>query len=184
MPSGNENIWLQYANVFIPIGVSVVGVIIGIFVYKEKVKNLEENMKEVKADLKEIRDKVIACETSLKEREPFTKRKSPVGLTDRGKEFLNNSGGKDFIDNNFAVLKLEIEKSDPKTAYDVQEKSKVVLKNMANTDIFNPLKEFLFKEGLELDDLITVMGIYLRDKFLPEKGFLPEDVDKTDPTKK
>ena len=137
--------------------------------YISKVDRLEEDAKDIKKDLKEIRDKVIACETSLKEREPLTKRKSPVSLTDSGKKLLNNSKADKFIDENFDDLYKKIEDKKPKTAYDIQELSKEVLKEIKNEDKFIVLKDFAFKEGIEIDDIILVASFYLRDKVLEKK---------------
>ena len=44
------------------------------------------------------------------------------------------------------------------------------------------MKEYLYKEGLEWDDLAIVLGIYLRDKVLISKNWNSEDIDKYDPT--
>ena len=46
----NSNVLIQYANVFIPLAISIVGGIISFFVLKEKVKNLVDDVKELKTD--------------------------------------------------------------------------------------------------------------------------------------
>lgn len=171
-------------SVIAPLVFGIIGAFIGFIRMGEKVKQLEKDNDDEKKEIKEIRDKVIACETSLKEREPFLKRKSPVSLTDRGNTFLDESGGRNFVDNHFARLRLAVEERAPKTAYDIQEYSREVIDGMKEGDDFNILKEYLFKEGLELKDLVAVMGIYLRDKILVEKGLTPEEVDRHDPFKK
>lgn len=154
--------------------------------YKNKVDNLETTLgKDEHAGLRktvgEIRDKVVTCEATMKANEPLVKRKSPVSLTDRGTSLLEMSGGKKFVDDNLESLKLAVETKGAKTAYDIQEFSREALELMSEQDLFNPLKDYLFKEGLELKDLILVMGIYLRDAILSSKGLAPEEVDKTDP---
>ena len=87
---------------------------------KNKVNNLEKFSEKAEKGLQEVRDKVIACETSLKEREPLTKRKSPVSLTERGDKILLESGGKKFVDDNFNELKDKVEQQNPSTFYDVK----------------------------------------------------------------
>ena len=58
-----------------------------------------------------------------------------------------------------------------------------VLRMISKEDRFIPLKDYLFKEGLDLDELILIIGIYLRDLALPRLGFKLEEIDKTDPNK-
>jgi hypothetical protein len=67
------NVFADYANVFIPLAVSLITGIATFFVYREKVSRLEKDVGKLHDEVRDIRDKVIACETSLKEREPLTK---------------------------------------------------------------------------------------------------------------
>lgn len=150
--------------------------------YKGKVDRACTDISELKSEQKEIRDKVIACETSLKEREPLTKKKSPVALTERGAKVLSESGGQKFIDDNFEELNKEVENLKPKTAYDVQEFSKQILTGWQMDERLNSIKDYLFKEGMEIADAIDVMGIELRDRILKSKGWSVDDVDKYMPT--
>lgn len=152
--------------------------------YTNKVDTLENDVRDLKREVREIRDKVIACETSLKEREPLTKRESPISLTDKGNKTLKDSGAEKFIDDNFDSLFKKIEGKHPKAAYDIQEISKNVLEDMQNDDLFNDLKEYAFKEGREIEDIILVAGIHLRDKVLMKKGLNIKDIDKDDPNVK
>lgn len=167
------------------LAISVLGTLLTAFFYlgsyKEKVNHLEKESESNKKCLQEVRDKVISCETSLKERGPLTKRESPVSLTERGAKFLTESGGKKFIDEYYIALRAKVEGRGPKTSYDIQEESRNVLKEESEDENFSPLKEYLFKEGLELSDLITVMGIYLRDRILKDKGIDLKDIDEHTP---
>lgn len=143
----------------------------------QRVTHLEEDNKANKSEIKEIRDKAIACETRLKEREPLGKRRSPLALSERGVGFLKNSGGETFVDDNYATLRDAVDALNPQTSYDVQEVAKKVIENLRNDDRLNPLKEWLFKDGSTLEDLFFVMSIHLRDKILREKGWNVEDID-------
>lgn len=149
--------------------------------YKNKVDTLETTVgKDEHAGLRktvgEIRDKVVSCETSLKEREPLTKKKSPISLSDRGADFLIKSGGKKFVDDNFNEFLKKVEGLSPQNAYDVQEFSRKVVEELKDSDRLNKIKEFLFKDGSTLDDVFTVMSIYLRDKVLKYKVWYVADI--------
>lgn len=124
----------------------------------------------------ELANKRLAeCSTKIDERTTssaaLTKRKSPISLTEKGDELLKRSGTDKFVLENKDYLLSKIKEHNPKTAYDVQEWCKTVLENVSNEDIFTPLKNYLFKEGLPLDSLIIVGQIYLRDIALPLLGF-------------
>ena len=152
--------------------------------YKNKVDTAVSDITDLKKELKEVRDKAVACETSLKEREPLTRKRSPIALTDRGSKVLNESGGKKFIEDNYEELKNNVDEKKPETSYDIQEISRNVIEEMKNDQRLNSLKEYLFKEGMELDDIVEVLGIYLRDKILNDKKLSVKDIDNYDPKRK
>ncbi len=180
-PLENVNIILSIASIIVSALVSFIVASVRMGVYKNKVDTNCSDISDIKRESKEVRDKVIACETSLKEREPLTRRKSPVSLTDRGTKVLNESAGAKFIDSIYEELKRKVEEKNPKTSYDVQEISKKIISSLGNDERLNPMKEYLFKEGLALPDLFEVLGIYLRDKILKEKNWNADDIDRFDP---
>ncbi len=184
MDSNTLTIAVSIAGVLLSGFVSFVVANIRIGEYKGKVDTHHVDISEIKKEQKEVRDKVISCETSLREREPLGKRKSPISLTDRGNKVLNESGGKKFIDDNLSEFSSKVEAKEPKTSYDVQEISKEVISGLQNDDRVNPLKDYLFKEGMEIDDIIFVLGIYLRDRILEQKHWKVEDIDAHDPKNK
>lgn len=174
----------NYAPVLIPLIVGVASAWGAVQIYKEKIAHLQKDVDDLKKDYKELRDKVIKSETCLQERgtwSPFFQRKSPVSLTKEGQELLRRSGGKLFVTENFSELFARIDEKHPKTAYDVQALSRTVLEGYAQDDRLVPIKEFAFNEGYELELLLTVMGIELRDLALKKKGWNTGDVDKSDP---
>jgi hypothetical protein len=111
----------------------------------------------------------------------YTQTKSPISLNPKGETLLDASGGRMYVDSNFQKFMEEVDVQQPKSSYDIQELSKRVIKAHAGTDDFTTLKEYIFKEGIELEVLTVVLGIYLRDKILEEKNIDITDVDKTDP---
>lgn len=114
---------------------------------------------------------------STLEGKQLTKRNSPVDLTDYGKTVLDNSAGKTFIDDNYQELKEKVELSNPQTSYDIQEESRKVIEVLKDDIRLNTVKEFLFKEGMEWENIVEVLGIYLRNLILEEKNIDPKDID-------
>jgi hypothetical protein len=135
--------------------------------YIEKIEKLE---KEVFL-IGDIRERLAKVETGKADINTYIQSKSPLALTDKGKAVLLDSKGKDFIEDNKKVLLEKIHLHNPKTAYDVQTYSEEVIKEQSNLEGFNPIKNYAFKEGIELGIIIKIMGIFLRDLALPENGF-------------
>lgn len=180
-------------NVLATIGIFVANIVVSGIVgsvaasmkigeYKNKVDNLETTIGKdehngLRKTVGDMRDKVVACETTLNERGPLTKRKSPVSLTERGEQFLKNSGGEKFIDDNFEELLAAVDAMDPQTAYDVQEDARSVVEQLSEDERINSIKEFLFKDGSSLPEAFEVMSIYLRNKILTHKNWNVADID-------
>jgi hypothetical protein len=106
--------------------------------------------------------------------------KSPIELSDFGKSILRDIGGEKVIDDNYGIFLSEMEKQQFKTGLDAHSFSINMIMNMFSNDIFIPLKDYVFnnphykyknKEGkemeyhLDINDVYTILGIYLRDKF-------------------
>jgi hypothetical protein len=137
--------------------------------YTEKIDQLEKC---------NLNTRLSTLEGKMESREPLTRKKSPVSLTERGNNVLNDSGGKKFIDDNYAELKGNVETKKPATSYDIQEMSRQVVEELKEDTRINPIKEYLFKEGMEISEILDVLGIYLRDLILKEKNISTEDIDK------
>lgn len=175
-------------NIIISALVSIAVAFFRIGNYQNKVDTLETTIGRdehngLRKTVGELSRSVTQCETLLKEREPLGKRKSPLALTERGIRFLNESGAKKFVDDNFRDLLQQVEGMNPQTAYDVQEDSKSVIEKLRDDSRLNPLKEWLFKDGSTLDDLFFVMSIHLRDKVLENKNWNVKDIDSHAPGK-
>lgn len=174
---------IAIADLVIGFIAGLAGAFIFVGQYKNKVDNLESTVGKdehngLRKTVADVRDKVISCETSLRERGPLLQTQSPVSLTDRGLNFLKDSGSERVIDDNFEELLKQVEALNPKTPYDVQEDARKVIEKLRDDDRLNPIKNYLFKEGATMEDAIAVMGVYLRDKVLEHKKWNVQDVDK------
>lgn len=151
-----------------------------------EIKNLKDRLEKIETKLTEACEK-LATEVGRGERDrahdDLVKRESPLSLTDKGKALLLDSGGENYVETNKAKLIKIIKDKKPTSAYDVQEFAKAVIREVSTTADFIPIKDYLYKQGLDLDRAVAVLGIYLRDMALPELGFTREDIDKSDPQK-
>lgn len=113
----------------------------------------------------------------------LARKASPLKMTPLGEVLFEKSFAKKTIDNNADFLIKELERINPKTAYDVEEESLgYLLRNMGN-EMFAQVKQFLYysPDTIRLQDpvsgedkdirlsiqyIIKLMSIYLRDKYL------------------
>jgi len=182
--------WLQ---IVVPTGVTLLIMLFGgwalVAKYQQKIDDAKEDIKELKKDVHGVQMKLTEVSTKLEERTGNSEakvltRNSPLALNDYGEKILKDSGGDSFVITNLDDLVSKVKAMNPKSAYDVQENSREVVRSISNEQRFIPIKDYAYKEGIDLNLLIVVMGVYLRDLALPKLGFKPEDIDASDPTKK
>jgi hypothetical protein len=136
-------------------------------IYTNKISNIEKTTE----CIPNMRERLARVEEGKANISDYIQSKSPLSLTDKGKLVLYESDGHNFIEKNKQALLDEIKSKIPKTAYDVQTYSEEVIKEKSNQESFNSIKNYAFKEGIELGIIIKIMGIYLRDFALSDNGF-------------
>lgn len=154
--------------------------------YAQMVEDLRTRTDNSEKEVKELTKQLTACATKIDERtqsaaSSLVKRKSPISLSEMGEDLLKKSGADKFVLENQSELVEKIRKENPSTAYDVQEAAKRVVSSLVDDEKVIPLKNYAFKEGLELNNIFLVTAIYLRDIALPLLNFKPEDIDLSDP---
>lgn len=163
---------------FIQLLVTIGSVIFAITSYFHKIKTLSGEVVQIKSintdiskSIQDIDKRVSILEKTTVNKEEYFKKMSPISLTEKGKLVLFESKGHDYIEKNKQALLKEIKSKNPKTAYDVQTYSEEVIKTKSNLEAFNQIKNYAFIEGIELDIVIKIMGIHLRDFALSDNGF-------------
>lgn len=168
--------------IFSGAGIAIIGAIIGGLLYLGRRLQILDDLKKASEDLVK---KVTSIDSRVSNIEGrfgvgYTSTSSPVRLTPKGLEILNKSGAKTIVDNEKnkkKILDKICSKGKPKTAYDVQEKTKQVIKDMADDSMFIPLKNYAFTKGIDLEILLNIVAIYFRDIALKHCGFKVEDLD-------
>ena len=103
-------------------------------------------------------------------------RFSPYTLSDTGQKYLEITGGKECIETNISLFIAELDKMQPQTAYDVEDYSERILIRYSGNTIFKKIKDYVYVTPLvdidgenvevSLPDVVSVMNLYLRDKYL------------------
>jgi hypothetical protein len=94
-------------------------------------------------------------------------------LNEYGENVLNGSGIKEIIDERKGQLFDLIKEKGSKNIYDAEEDVLSVVKQLTVRcpEIVDQLKTGAFNTGADLDTVLFVGGIYLRDLILPDLGF-------------
>jgi len=113
---------------------------------------------------------------------------SPIRLKPPGTALLEISGGKKCIDENRAFFISTLEKNEPKTPYDVEQRAIGVVQDSMGLEIFNQIKNFLYfnqekelageKIEISMFTVVYVMGIYLRDIYLEKHPEIMPEMER------
>ncbi len=93
---------------------------------------------------------------------------SPLQPTPYGEKLIKESGLEKILDEQKGVLIAELKKqlAESPTEYDVQEKARGLLIAQKDDSIMNPVKEYAYKNGLNVEIILKAGGLWLRDDFL------------------
>lgn len=93
---------------------------------------------------------------------------SPLQPTEYGAMLIRESGLEKILDENKESLLKNLKNSLPKdyTEYDVQETARNVLLSLKEDAMMNPVKEYVYKNALNIETVLRVGGLWLRDDFL------------------
>ncbi len=105
---------------------------------------------------------------------------SPRKLNNKGESILKISGIKEIIDSKKEELKEKIKAAGHTNPYDIEQKILEVAYSIQDLypELLDKIKEGAFKSGADIQAVLFVGGIYLRDKIFPELGLSVNDIDK------
>lgn len=117
----------------------------------------------------------------------MTRSNSPVAITAKGEEVAEKVKARDIFDKYKHELIGEVDKAKPNNAYDIQTESfnvvkQYMVKRLSDEEL-KTLKDEAFYQGVILEDIMTIFGVYLRDAVLAMKGIPVSDVDLYDKNK-
>ena len=137
------------------------------------IKRILDNTDKISVDVGDIKPKVkILWELQ------FSESHSPMTLNEKGKVILNKSGVKELVDKGLSQLIESIQEKSPKNAYQVQEFAREVMVSIKNNATLLPqLQKGAFDTGVDVDSVLLVGSIYLRDLALSKFNFKLEDID-------
>lgn len=152
--------------------------------WTEKFKNQDDKI----TGIQNISEKVIELKTKVDLIYQFTNpqrpvmSQSPLSLTLIGTQIVDEIEANKILDKYILKLTKEVERSNPKNAYDIQIASMNVVKSemikLLNEEELILVKQEAYSKGLLVEDIMSVFGILLRDHILAEKKMTISEVDK------
>ena len=95
---------------------------------------------------------------------------SPLQLTEKGEEFLDEIGFKTLFEHNSEDFLNFIKNENPQTDYDIENASIKSVFFLFDNPYFKDVKEYLYNNPKEdKKELMNVAGIYVRDHYLERK---------------
>ena len=113
------------------------------------------------------------------------KASSPISLTTTGNDIVTKIDAETIIAKYSEALCVEVEKMSPKTAYDIQQVSidfaRHKMLNMLNEYELVKVKQEAFNRGILVEDVMSVLGVLLRNHILEKKKIPIAAVDAHTP---
>lgn len=141
-------------------------------------KSLENR---IEPDLKNLRERFMIVEDRVRTmwKDEVAPAHSPRQLNERGTNVLTGSGIKEIIDEKRDNLLLSVKTRNITNPYDAEQAILNIVSNLRNdAPLVEKLKLGAFSVGADIDTVLLVGGIYLRDLIFPDLGFKTTDLDK------
>ncbi len=152
----------QYQNIIDEMKITLV-------IHSNKFDSINNRFDTISSKLEEITNRLCKLEVGIERDRYYNElivKESPFRITEKGYNALKESGAQKFIDNNRSILIEKVENMNPKSSYDVQEYSKLVISQYTDSDDFIEIKEYIYEKGFDLESMVMTMMVYLRDIIL------------------
>ncbi len=113
-----------------------------------------------------------------------TKSKSPLVLNEQGIKILTESGIDKIIEDNYNSILSTVKNNNPPNAFQAQESIIDAVKELLNDPkLKNAIEIGAFSCGSDVETVLFVGAINVRDRILTELKLYPQDIDVHDPSK-
>ena len=145
-------------------------------------KGKKEIAEEIKKSLGDLPQRFMSVENKMEIlwKDEVAPSHSPRQLNERGQSILNESGIKRIIDANRGKLFDLVRERGASNPYDAENAIEEVVSRMPEyfPDTIDELKNGAFATGVDIDTLLYVGSIYLRNSIFEDLGFSVTDLDK------
>lgn len=164
--------WIAIISLITPVTIGI-----GVLIFR---------LGELHSEMQRAFGKIISMDIKVEKmwRERTTVKHSPSVLNKSGQKILDDSNIKEFTDKYFNDIIYKVKKLTPKNAYEAQEFLINVVRDLKNKDSYrDELEESISKSCSDIDTILFVAAINMRDIVIEYLNFKREDIDKFDPQK-
>lgn len=146
----------------------------------KRIETLRDEIHEIKGDIQYIKNMVnVQVNTPVQGQKAMIQANSPLSLTDVGKKAAQEMGAERIVALNWEKIMPRIASDIPDgNPYDIQtyclEKIPVSPATFLDAASLDALKHYAFNHGRTLFECMKVIGLLARNKYLKDKGILPE----------
>ena len=146
--------------------------------------SVEKTVENMERTIENIRDRFIIVEERVKTlwKDEVAPAGSPRQLNGRGNNILNGSGIKEIIEARKEDFVAKLKAKELNNPYDAEQSTLQIVNELKNdADVVEKLKNGAFFVGADIDTVLLVGGLHLRDLIFSELGFDLGDLDKPKP---
>ena len=170
--------WLALAGLIL----AVFGIIFAGGRLFERIDNIKSEIDELKPDVKLIpfiKERVDVLWASR-----YTEPGSPMVLTEAGKKILLDSKIENFTTEYYNEILIKVKEKSLGNPYQVQEALFEIIRNYKNNnECIRKLENAAFTAGVDVDTVLFVGAVNIRNKIIGDLYMKVEDIDKFDPNK-
>lgn len=171
-------------NIFTYIGLpAILGMLIYIGRKLQILDDIRDSMKnKIEPELQDVKERFMIVEDRVETiwKDRLAPTHSPRQLNAGGQEILAKSGIKEIVNEKKDLLLRLVKEKNPQNAYDAEQAIQEVMTDLPKhcPDIVDKLKDGAFRVGADLDAVLYVGSIYLRNTIFADLGFVLSDLDK------
>ncbi len=174
--------WIAAAAVFLSIISPLFILVFRSGALFERVGHIKDAVDEIKPDVKII--PVIKEKVDVLWASKVVGPGSPIILTQRGVEILKGSKIEEVTTEYYQDILRQVRERNLQNPYQVQEALIEIVTSYKNNQLCkNKLENAAFITGSDVDTVLLVAAVNIRDKIIGDLGMKVEDVDKFDPHK-
>ena len=138
--------------------------------YKSKVDRVIQDQKDCdtkRTEMKTELDKLLEFKVSAQkfiDSKLYTAQ-SPLNLSDYGRKLTDESGFTKIFHEVKDDLVSRLEKLNPTTQYEAQEKARSLMDDLTSYEPFKPIEKYAFEHGIDLSQILRAGAILLRDYY-------------------
>ena len=148
----------------------------------ERIGYIKKEIDEIKPDVKMI--PIIKERVDVLWASRYTQPGSPMVLTEAGKKILLDSKIENFTTEYYNEILIKVKERNLENPYQVQEALFEIMRNYKNNDdCIRKLENAAFVAGVDVDTVLLVGAVNVRNKIINDLNMKVEDIDKFDPSK-